>query len=75
MKLPPPLSWCWDAWNEFSRVLGRVMSWIILTILWIVGFGLYAIIHKIIRLSVGKAQAPGTFWINAESETDYHRQF
>lgn len=77
MKLPPPFSWFYEAWMEFSRVLGMIMSRVILTILWIVGFGLYAIVLKVIRLFVPKAQAPGTSWIDVtvEQSGDLHRQF
>lgn len=77
MKLSPPLSWFYDAWMEFSRVLGMIMSKIILTILWLVGFGTYAVILKIIRLFVPKAQAPGTSWFDVPAAVpdDLHRQF
>lgn len=34
----------------FSHVLGMIMSRIILTLLWIVGFGIYAIALKIANL-------------------------
>lgn len=59
MYLPPPFSWLYDAWMAFSKLLGMVMSKIILTVLWIVGFGIYGIIHKIVGLFVKKAEAPG----------------
>ena len=76
MQLPPPLSWFYDAWMEFSKALGMVMSKIILTILWIIGFGIYGIIAKIGRLFVRKAGAPGTYWIDVtEPSSDLHRQF
>ena len=77
MTLPPPLSWFYDAWMEFSRVLGRIMSWMILTILWIAGFGTYAIIRKTAALFVAKSQAPGTSWIDVPPSQpgDLHRQF
>ncbi len=54
------------------------MSKIILTILWIVGFGIYALIFRCIRLFVKKAEAPAdTFWIDvpALQPDDLHRQF
>lgn len=77
MKLPPPISWFYDAWMEFSKALGMVMSKIILTILWIVGFGAYAVILKIIRLFVKKAETPGTYWIDVPptAPDDLHHQF
>ena len=77
MRLPPPLSWFAEAWMEFSRVLGMIMSKVILTILWIVGFGIYGIILKIVRLFVRKSRAPGTYWIDLPpaQSGDLHRQF
>ena len=77
MHLPPPLSWFYDAWMEFSTLLGFVMSKIILTILWIVGFGIYGITLKIIRLFVPKVQAPGSYWIDVPptAPDDLHHQF
>ncbi|TSC59231.1 MAG: hypothetical protein Greene041619_67 [Candidatus Peregrinibacteria bacterium Greene0416_19] len=68
MRLPPPLSWFYDAWMEFSHALGKLMSFIILTILWIVGFGIYAIIMKIVAL-VRRPQPTASFWIPATVET------
>jgi hypothetical protein len=65
MKLPPPLSWLWDAWMAFSRVLGFVMSRIILTILWIVGFGIYGIILKVVGL-FSKKESGASMWIDCE---------
>lgn len=77
MKLPPPFNWLYDAWMAFSHVLGMVMSKIILTILWIVGFGSYGIARKIIFLFVKKAEAPGTYWIDVlpTEPDDLHHQF
>ena len=50
MNLPPPLSWLYKAWMAFSHLLGMIMSTIILTLLWIVGFGIYAIALKIVYI-------------------------
>lgn len=61
MHLPPPLSWLYAGWMAFSHILGMVMSKIILTILWIVGFGLYAIVIKAIRLVKGEPSKV-TYW-------------
>ena len=76
MKLPPPLSWLWAGWMKFSHAFGRVMSAIILTVLWIVGFGLYGIILKIMRLFQSKT-SPTTYWIDIATETpeSMKRQF
>lgn len=77
MKLPPPLNWFYDAWMEFSKVLGMVMSKIILTILWIVGFGTYGIILKIMRLFRTIPARGTTYWIDAPPPPpdDLHHQF
>lgn len=74
MKLPPPLHWLYQAWMAFSKVLGKVMSFIILTVLWIVGFGIYGIIAKLIRF-FSKKEISVTYWINAETPSDMHRPF
>jgi hypothetical protein len=42
------------------------MSFIILTVLWIVGFGIYAIILKIITFPKRFQKDPNTYWIDAE---------
>lgn len=78
MKLPPPLSWFYEAWMEFSHVLGRIMSFIILTVLWIVGFGIYAIIAKLIGLFRRSSEtASASFWIEVAPLEPKHllRQF
>ncbi|MBI1934245.1 hypothetical protein HYS30_01130 [Candidatus Peregrinibacteria bacterium] len=61
MNLPPPLSWLCAGWMTFSHVLGMIMSKIILTLLWIVGFGLYGIVLKIVKL-VKREAPPETYW-------------
>ncbi len=50
MRVPTPLRRLYDAWMVFSKALGRVMSAILLTIFWIVGIGLYAVILKVVAL-------------------------
>lgn len=76
MTLPPPFSWFYDAWLEFSKALGMVMSKIILTILWIVGFGSYGIMRKIIFLFTTKNASQDSYWIDvSKEEGDLHRQF
>jgi len=77
MTLPLPFRWLWTGWKMFGTAVGKVMSKIILTVLWIVGFGMYGILLKIIRLFVKKAHAPGTYWIDVPPAQpgDLHRQF
>lgn len=61
MNLPPPFSWLYRGWMAFSHVLGMIMSAIILTILWIVGFGFYAIALKVANLMKRKQPKP-SYW-------------
>lgn len=69
MKLPPPFSWLWNAWMAFAHVLGRVMSFLILTVLWIIGFGIYGIVMKLVRL-VKRTPPSGSYWIDAPEEIE-----
>ena len=68
-KLFPPISWIYALWKKISSILGVVMSFIILTILWIVGFGIYAIILKIITLPLYFAKKPKSYWIDIKPTT------
>lgn len=52
----------------FSHALGRVMSAILLTILWIIGFGLYAVIAKVIR-ACRREPPRDSYWIDCEPTT------
>ncbi len=63
MRLPPPLSYLYSAWMAFSKVLGKVMSFLILTVLWVVGFGIYAIIIKLGILFAAK-KSSSTYWVD-----------
>ena len=76
MNLPPPLNWLYKGWMAFSHALGMVMSKIILTILWLVGFGIYGIILKIYKLFTSKNETKDSYWIDVSQEqSDLHRQF
>ncbi len=75
MRLPPPLRQLYDLWMAFSRALGKVMSFLILTILWIVGFGIYALVLKVIRLMRKDNPASASFWLDVpHSPEDSLRQ-
>ena len=76
MQLPPPLSWLYKTWMAFSHFLGMIMSRVILTLLWIVGFGSYAVILTIIRL-IRKTPPKTTHWQipPEEFEGRLHYQF
>lgn len=68
-RLPPPMSWIYALWKKFSHVLGIVMSFLILTVLWIIGFGSYAIIIKILNMRHWGEKKPDTYWIDVEPTT------
>lgn len=68
MKLPRPFIWLWEGWKYVSRMIGVVMSFIVLTILWAIIFGFYALIMKCVKL-VKHAPAPVTYW--HETDPDY----
>lgn len=68
-RLPPPISWIYAAWKKFSHVLGIVMSFLILTVLWIVGFGIYAIVLRIITFPKRFKADPNSYWIDCEPTT------
>lgn len=59
----------------FSRILGLIMSTIILTILWIIGFGFYAIVLKLIGIPSRFRKAPETFWLSCKSDPIEHIQY
>jgi len=65
-KLFPPFNWIYSLWKKFSHVLGTVMSFIILTVLWIVGFGIYALILKLVTFPKRFAAKTNTYWIDSE---------
>jgi hypothetical protein len=60
----------------FANVLGKVMSKIMLTILWIVGFGSYGIVMKAMRLFRKDTPVSST-WIDVPptGAEDLRRQF
>jgi len=63
MEVPLPLRFLWKGWMAFSHALGMVMSTVILTVLWIVGFGIYAMVMKLIMLPKRFKKAPDSHWI------------
>jgi hypothetical protein len=77
MYLPPPIRQLYDAWMAFSHVLGRVMSFIILTVFWIVGIGSYAIVLKCIGWMHRDEPNPTSYWktIASDELSDMRRQF
>lgn len=67
MKLPPPLSWLWSGWKAFSHALGMVMSRIILTILWLTAFMIYAVVLKIILL-FQRETPKDSYWVDPPAD-------
>ena len=66
MNIPTPLRALYNAWMKFSHVLGVIMSTILLTVLWIVGFGLYAIVLRVMNMFfLLKKQKQDTYWKDA----------
>lgn len=75
MQAPAPLKTFYAAWMRFSHILGRIMSTILLTILWVIVFGLYAIVLKIMKL-FSKKPSSDTYWIDVSKDsTDMQYQF
>lgn len=70
-----PIRLAWRGWMAFSHVLGLVMSTILLTILWIVGFGSYAVATSIAGLRGRKPAI--SYWQAAipQRHEDLLRQF
>ena len=77
MQLPPPLSWLWDGWMAFSHAFGRVMSFIMLSILWVIGFGVYACVLKIGMMIAKDEPERESYWIEVGRTDPEHllRQF
>lgn len=75
MKIPKPLQPLYDGWMAISHKIGLVMSSIILSLLWIVMFGLYAIILNIITI-FQKKRIQTSYWCDvSEEQTDLQHQF
>lgn len=75
MQLPPWLQRVKDVWMKFSHALGMVMSRILLTILWIVVFGIYAIITRIVSLFTASQRKPQWHDVPPEFEGSMRHQF
>ena len=67
MEIPKHLLPLYKGWMAFSHALGLVMSKILLTILWIVGFGIYAIPMKIATIFRPK-KSLATYWHDVPAE-------
>ncbi|OGJ55152.1 hypothetical protein A3D11_03720 [Candidatus Peribacteria bacterium RIFCSPHIGHO2_02_FULL_49_16] len=69
MNLPTPFKQLYALWMKFSHVLGMVMSKIILTLLWLVGFGIYGIVFKMINL-LRREKQKESYWKDTEKDFD-----
>lgn len=75
MNVPAPLKALYALWMRFSHILGRIMSTILLTILWVVVFGLYAIALTMMKFC-SKKPSSDSYWIDVSKEsTDMRYQF
>jgi len=63
MHCPKYLQPFWRAWLAFSHALGRVMSFVIHTVLWLVFFSVYGIMLKVLYLFQSKKE-PKTYWVD-----------
>lgn len=70
--LPPPLSWLWEGWMLLSKAIEFVMSRVILTVLWIVGIGVYAIVLFPFRFFTKKKKGN---WIDVKPEPVEHMKY
>lgn len=55
-------------WMKFSHALGFIVTTLILTILWIIGFGVYAVILRIVSIPKLFAKAQASYWIDVKAE-------
>lgn len=74
MQWPAPLRLLYKLWMKFSHALGFVMSRVILTVLWIIGIGIYAILLKIVRL-FKKEKSTGTYWIDVPADREENLKY
>jgi len=57
----------WKYWMAFSHAIGMVMSWVILSVFWVVGIGIYALILQFVRLCTSTS-ARNAIWENPQPE-------
>lgn len=59
---------------KFANVLGIIMSRIILTVLWVVGFGAYAVVLRIVGLLRPK-NTTDTYWVDPPEAVENGMQY
>ncbi|HCI04177.1 TPA: hypothetical protein DE059_04600 [Candidatus Peribacteria bacterium] len=75
MHMPKPLQPFWKAWCSFSHVLGKVMSFIILSLFWLVCFSIYGLGLKIWNLKNLFKKPVSTYWIDPPKDAGMQYQF
>ncbi len=75
MTIPKPLKPLYDAWMAVSHFIGLIMSSVMLSIIWVVVFGAYAVIIKTVGL-FGAKRRTGSYWADVSGEvSDFQHQF
>ena len=75
MTIPKPLKPLYDAWMAVSHFIGLIMSSVMLSLIWVIVFGAYAMIIKTVSL-FGTKKRSGTDWADVSSEaSDFQHQF
>ncbi|MFH0770284.1 MAG: hypothetical protein V1926_02805 [Candidatus Peregrinibacteria bacterium] len=59
----------WQGWKNIGHAIGRVLSFILLTIAWVSIIALYAIALKIAKL-FRHHPSPATYWVNPPEEVE-----
>ncbi|MDP7454689.1 MAG: hypothetical protein QF809_04100, partial [Candidatus Peribacteraceae bacterium] len=75
MSCPRLLQPLWKIWCSFSHVLGLVMSFLILSLFWLICFSLYGIGLKIWNLKNLFKKKPDTYWIDPPKDAGMKYQF
>lgn len=72
----------WAGFKSFGYLLGEVVNFILLTLVYFVGVGITSVIAKIFNrhfLALKKPKKPSTYWVDLnltkEPKENYYRQF
>ena len=74
-KLPTPFPQLHRAWTTFSHVLGTGVNYALLSIVWVLVFGPYALVYKCSHKKEEIDPSAKTYWKNAEKEQNLRHQF
>jgi len=76
MHLPLPLQRLYDLWMRFAHLLGRIVSFLLLSILWLFGFGIYGIALRVAK-SIRPEPSRDSYWIDVPPKMadDMRHQF